>query len=173
MYAGITANTPKVRTQSMPQYLCHVLTMSPIQDIMPYRSHPYPQGTEENPPYDVVYRYQQKHAAKYVDNMRFNRVVTRLRHPPQDHASKSRGLVEWTPSVTSESPDTGKTFEEGFDHVVVANGSDTRPFIPHTDNLWAWKGELLHSRWYRDAKAFVGKVSHSTTPDSCPSMQQF
>jgi Flavin-binding monooxygenase-like len=68
--------------------------------------------------------------------------------------------VEWTQSVTSKSPDAGKTFEEEFDHIVVANGSDSRPFIPYIDGLWDWKGEVLHSRWYRDAKVFAGKVNY-------------
>lgn len=61
--------------------------------------------------------------------------------------------------MTSKSPDAGKSFEEGFDHIVVANGSDSRPFIPHIDGLWDWKGEILHSRWYRAAKVFAGKAS--------------
>jgi cation diffusion facilitator CzcD-associated flavoprotein CzcO len=126
---------------------------------MPYRSHPYPPGTEESPTHEVIHRYQQKHAARYTSNIRYNRVVTRLRHSPPEHPIESRWLVEWTPSATSESPAIGKTFEEGFDHVVVANGSDTRPFIPYTDNLWSWKGEILHSRWYRDATVFAGKVT--------------
>lgn len=136
----------------------NILIISLLQDIMPYRSHPYPPGTEESPTYDVIYSYQKNYAAKYIDNIRFNRVVTRLRHTPSDHASKKKWLIKWTPSVTSESQGTGITSEEAFDYVVVANGSDTRPFIPYTDNLWAWKGEILHSRWYRDPEAFAGKV---------------
>ncbi|QKX55395.1 uncharacterized protein TRUGW13939_02488 [Talaromyces rugulosus] len=139
MYAGVTANTPR--------------------DIMPYRSHPYPKGTSEYPTYEVIYQYQQLHAAHYADYIRLNRVVTRVRHTPEDSISiKKRWSVEWTPSVTSSSPDTGTTFEEGFDHVVIANGTDSRPFIPYTDGLWNWKGEILHSRWYRAAKVFAGKI---------------
>lgn len=46
-----------------------------------------------------------------------------------------------------------------FDYVVVANGSDSRPLIPYIDGLWDWKGEILHSRWYRRPEAFAGKVS--------------
>ncbi|KAF4126551.1 putative flavoprotein CzcO associated with the cation diffusion facilitator CzcD [Geosmithia morbida] len=138
MYGGVTANTPK--------------------DVMPYRSHPYPPGTQDSPKYDVIYQYQKQHAAAYTDYIRFNRVVTRLRHTPPDHALKNKWLVEWTPPVNSGSSDVGKIFEEGFDHVVVANGSDTRPFIPYTENLWLWKGDILHSRWYREAKAFAGKT---------------
>lgn len=131
---------------------------------MPYRAHPYPQGTADYPIYSVIYQYQQKHAATYAGHIRLNRVVTRVRHPPSDHASRSGWLVEWTPSVTSKSPDVGRVFEERFDHIVVANGSDSRPFIPYIDNLWAWKGEILHSRWYREAKAFAGKASPSPHP---------
>lgn len=129
---------------------------------MPYRSHPYAKGTAEYPTYKVIYQYQQQHAATYASHIRLNRVVTRVRHTPEDHASNKRWLVEWTQSVTSKSPDdVGTTFEEAFDHIVVANGSDSRPFIPYINNLWVWKGEILHSRWYREARAFAGKVGSS------------
>lgn len=128
---------------------------------MPYRSHPYPKGTAEYPTYKVIYQYQQQYAARYADYIRLNRVVTRVRHAPEQSVSNKRWLVEWTPSVTSSSPDVNKTFEEAFDHIVVANGSDSRPFIPYVDGLWNWKGEILHSRWYRQAKVFAGKASPS------------
>ena len=128
---------------------------------MPYRSHPYPQGTAEYPTYEVIYQYQQQHAITYTNHIRLNRVVTRVRHTPHDRASSKRWLVEWTPSVTSKLPDVGTTFEEEFDHIVVANGSDSRPLIPYVDGLWDWKGEVLHSRWYREANAFAGKASPS------------
>lgn len=61
--------------------------------------------------------------------------------------------------MTSKSSDVGKTFQEEFDYIVVANGSDSRPFIPYTDGLWDWKGKVLHSRWYRAAEVFAGKAS--------------
>ncbi len=130
---------------------------------MPYRSHPYPEGTAESPTYKVIYEYQRQHAAAYAGHIKLNRVVTRVRHTPGDRVSSQskRWLVEWTPSVTSKSPDGGKTFEEEFDHIVVANGSDSRPFIPYIDKLWHWKGDILHSRWYRDPKAYAGKASLS------------
>jgi cation diffusion facilitator CzcD-associated flavoprotein CzcO len=134
---------------------------------MPYRSHPYSKGTAEYPTYEVIYRYQKEHAAEYANNIRLNRVVTRIRHGPPDRVPSKRWLVEWSPSVTTDLPEVGKTFEEEFDHVVVANGSDSRPFIPWIDNLWSWKGEILHSRWYRDAKAFSGKVIYSFTLHHC------
>ncbi|KAI1616433.1 formyltetrahydrofolate deformylase [Exophiala viscosa] len=113
MYAGVTANTPR--------------------DIMPYRSHPYSKDTAESPTYKVIYQYQQQHASKYADHIQLNRVVTRVRHTPDYHPSSKRWLVEWTPSVTSKSSNVGMTFEEDFDHVVVANGSDSRPFIPQAE----------------------------------------
>lgn len=126
---------------------------------MPYRSHPYPAATAEYPTYEVIYQYQQQHAARYVSLIQLNRVVTRIRHTPLGHTSSKKWLVEWTPSVISGSPDVGQLFEETFDHIVVANGSDSRPFIPYIDNLWVWRGEIVHSRWYREAKAFAGKAS--------------
>ncbi|WVF67227.1 hypothetical protein IAT40_001975 [Kwoniella sp. CBS 6097] len=140
MYAGVTANTPR--------------------DIMPYRSHPYPDGTVVYPTFETIYQYQVRHAQKYLDHIRFNRVVTRIRHRPDFHTSSParRWLLEWTPSYTSKSPNLGKTFEESFDHVVIANGTDSRPFIPYIDGLWDWKGEISHSRWYRRPEDFAGKT---------------
>lgn len=137
------------------------LVLTTLKDIMAYRSHPYPKGTAEYPTYEVIYQYQQQHATRYADHIRLNRVVTRVRHTPKDSVSNKRWLVEWTPSVTSSSPDVGTTFEEWFDYIVIANGSDSRPFIPYTDGLWNWKGEMLHSRWYRKAKVFARKVTLS------------
>lgn len=125
---------------------------------MPYRSHPYAQGTAEYPNYALIYQYQQKHATRYASHIKLNRVVTRVRHTPPGHNSDKKWLVEWKPSVSSKSPDVETIYEEQFDHIVIANGSDSRPFIPRIDNLWTWKGEILHSRWYREAKAFAGKV---------------
>ncbi|KAJ4513919.1 monooxygenase [Exophiala dermatitidis] len=127
-----------------------------------------PRGTTEYPSYEVIYRYQQDHAATYASYIKLNRVVTRVRHTPHDHPSSKRWLVEWTPSVMSQSPDLGTTLEEAFDHVVVANGSDSRPFIPYIDGLWAWHGQILHSRWYREASAFAGKVSLFPRPSNLP-----
>ncbi|WVO18202.1 hypothetical protein L204_105907 [Cryptococcus depauperatus] len=138
MYAGVIANTPR--------------------DIMTYRSHPYPQDTAELPAFDAMYQYQKRHAETYHQYIRCNRVVTRVRYPPANHAATKRWLVEWTPSCTSGSPDIGKSFEEEFDYIVVANGSDTRPFIPYIDGLWDWKGDILHSRWYRRAETWAGKT---------------
>lgn len=135
---------------------------------MPYRSNPYPQGTDEYPRYEVIYQYQQQYAAKYAPYIRLNRVITRVRHTPQSHASSKRWLVEWTQSVTNKSPEAGKSFEEEFDHIVVANGSDLRPFIPYIDGLWDWKGEVLHSRWYRAAKVFAGKANSILTRIDIP-----
>lgn len=66
--------------------------------------------------------------------------------------------MEWTPSVSSPLDEVGPASEDGFDHIVVANGTDTRPFIPYFDGLWEWKGEAIHSRWYRNAENYAGKV---------------
>lgn len=125
---------------------------------MPYRSHPYPAGTDDAPTYKVIKAYQDRHAKAWESHIRLGRIVTRLRHTPADHSAQRRWLVTWTPSETSNSPDVGRAFEEGFDHVVVANGTDSRPFIPFVDGLWEWTGEIQHSRWYRDPTSYAGKV---------------
>ncbi|KAL8292308.1 hypothetical protein RQP46_001774 [Phenoliferia psychrophenolica] len=136
MYQGVTANTPR--------------------DIMPYRSHPYPAGTDEYPTKAVILDYLTTFGEKHLKHIRFNRAVTRVRHNPfSPSPSAKKWLVEWMPAGASV---LATPNEESFDHVVVANGSDSRPFIPYLDGLWEWKGEVIHSRWYRTAEAFAGKT---------------
>jgi len=125
---------------------------------MPYRSHPYPKGTASLPTFDVIRSYQVRHAEKYVDHIRLNRVITRVRHNP---VSGKKWAVEWTPSWSSGLPDVGQVYQETFDYVVVANGTDSRPYIPYIDGLWDWKGRILHSRWYRRPEDFAGKVNRT------------
>ncbi|KAM0755829.1 formyltetrahydrofolate deformylase [Meredithblackwellia eburnea MCA 4105] len=138
MYAGVTANTPR--------------------DIMPYRSHPYPQGTDEYPAYSIIKVYQERHSEKYREYIRFGRVVTRVRHHPEPTSATKKWLIEWKFAVHSVDAAPSAPIEEQFDHVVVANGSDSRPFIPYFDGLWNWKGEAIHSRWYRNAETYAGKT---------------
>ncbi|KAL1408910.1 monooxygenase [Vanrija albida] len=144
MYAGVIANTPR--------------------DIMTYRQHPYPPNTPFLPTYKQMKAYQERYAEKYLPFIRHNRIVTRVRYTPSDHAPatpdgrRRKWLVEWTPTATSGLPDVGTPYEEQFDNIVVANGSDSRPYVPYIAGLWDWKGQITHSRWYRRAEDFANKT---------------
>ncbi|KII84013.1 hypothetical protein PLICRDRAFT_168562 [Plicaturopsis crispa FD-325 SS-3] len=156
LYPSVTANTPR--------------------DIMPYRSHPYPPHTIFLPTQETIRAYLHAYAAQYTESIRFGRVVTRVRwtdpeggegkgegkvgragEPPEGH---KRWTVEWAPAATKEPTPTPTptTTVDQFDHIVIANGSDTRPHIPYLPGLWAWRGEVLHSRWYKEAGVFAGQT---------------
>ncbi|GAA5852750.1 hypothetical protein JCM8547_002615 [Rhodosporidiobolus lusitaniae] len=137
VYGSVTANTP-----------------SPI---MNYRGHPYPEGTEFLPTREVIHGYLLDHAAKYKEHIRLNRVITRVYHTPSSLSPSKRWSVEWQPSVSALSDPVGAPTVEQFDYVVVANGSDSRPFIPYVEGLWHYKGEIMHSRWWRGPETYAGK----------------
>lgn len=123
---------------------------------MPYRSHPYPTDTPDAPAYDEIHRYLLAYAKRYAEHIQLGRYVQRVRH---NTSHGKRWLVDWTPAWGRAG--SGTVHTDTFDFVVVANGSDSRPYVPYVEGLWTWTGEMLHSRWYRRAEDFRGKVSLS------------
>jgi hypothetical protein len=87
-------------------------------------------------------------------------VVTRVRYTPHDRASSKRWLAEWTPSVTSKSPDVGTTFEEVFDHIVVANGSYFEALYSVHRQIVDWKGKFCTRGGTERRKRLLGRPVH-------------
>ncbi|WWC72813.1 uncharacterized protein I206_106777 [Kwoniella pini CBS 10737] len=50
-----------------------------------------------------------------------------------------------------------QNYAKDRDHIVVTNGHFNVPFIPSVPGLNTWRGKLLHSRWWRDAKSVRGR----------------
>jgi len=80
--------------------------------------------------------------------------VTRIRYTtPADEGEQRKWFAEIAPT------DGSAVINEQFDFVMIANGHYSKPFVPFTEGLRSWKGELQHARWYRNTKAFENKVS--------------
>ena len=60
-------------------------------------------------------------------------------------------------AVTVESLGEGQTRVETFDHVIVATGHFSIPNMPEYDGFSGFRGRVLHSHDYRDAREFAGK----------------
>ena len=112
-------------------------------DLMAYRDFPFPEGTHLFPDRcaylltAVIYDYLKRFAAsfnaeKYV---RLNTRIVRL----------SRSGNKWR--VESEAPDGAHVDE--FDRVIVANGWCNVPHVPSLPGISKFKGEQIHSAWYR------------------------
>ncbi|WFD34840.1 monooxygenase [Malassezia cuniculi] len=114
-------------------------------DLMAYRDYPLPEGTHLFPERTVIFEYLKRfadsfNASKYV---RLNTRVNRL----------ARDGKVWR--IESEGPD-GKNVDE-FDRVIIASGWCNVPHVPTLPGLSKFKGEQMHSAWYRYPLGFRGK----------------
>lgn len=94
---------------------------------MNFRGHPYPDGTAFLPSQEEILAYLQDRSRPYLDHIRFNRYITRVRwtHPSGDQpVGQKKWTIEWTPSITSPETNTeGPITTEQFDYVVVVSGA--------------------------------------------------
>jgi len=70
---------------------------------------------------------------------------------------------KWVLTLRREGPGKDYWWQEEFDALVVASGHYNIPWIPHVPGLLEYEarfpGRVLHSKHFRDAKKFKGKVS--------------
>ncbi len=60
-------------------------------------------------------------------------------------------------TVTAHDLRSDRTYDEEFDHVVVASGHFSTPNVPQFDGLDGFNGRVLHAHDFRDALEFKGK----------------
>ncbi|KAL7161265.1 hypothetical protein ACSBR2_041835 [Camellia fascicularis] len=61
--------------------------------------------------------------------------------------------------VRSKEKRSEKVVEEVFDAVVVANGHYSKPWLPTTEGMDAWRGKQMHSHVYRVPEPFRNEVT--------------
>ncbi|SJX60268.1 related to FMO1-flavin-containing monooxygenase [Sporisorium reilianum f. sp. reilianum] len=133
-------------------------------DVMAYRSHPFEGGTALFPDRATVEGYIQNFAEKVVQraegvDVRLGTAVRDVRRTAHDPAAARESIGAgsvW--SVTSVNVDSGETKVESFDHVVLASGRCNTPTIPRIPGLHKFKGQILHSAWYRSPIPFEHKT---------------
>jgi hypothetical protein len=77
-----------------------------------------------------------------------------------ERAEKKDG--KWVLTLRKDGPGTNYWWQETFDALVVASGHYNVPWIPKVEGLLEYDakfpGRVLHSKHFRDAKKFTGKV---------------
>ncbi|GAA6009029.1 hypothetical protein JCM10207_004071 [Rhodosporidiobolus poonsookiae] len=135
MYAGLRTNVPTA--------------------LMQYRGRPFPSNIPLFCKHTDVQAYLESFAAPLLPHLRFNTRLVLLRHTLPSDADPSR---RWYAELRSTLDPDAPVQTEQFDAVIVANGHYSKPYIPYTDGLSSFTGEILHSRWYRDAEALKNKT---------------
>ncbi|GAA6037137.1 hypothetical protein JCM8097_008754 [Rhodosporidiobolus ruineniae] len=123
--------------------------------LMQYRGQPFSSTIPLFCKHDQVQSYLESFAEPFLPFIRFSTRLVRLRHTlPSDGGPQLRWLAELRSVLSDDAP----LETEQFDCVMVANGHYSKPYIPWTDGLSSFEGEVQHSRWFRDAKGYENKT---------------
>lgn len=132
---------------------------------MTYPGYTFPPGTPLFPSHEYVKQY-------HVD---FAKEFNLGRHLRLNHTVVAAGWVgsntqgKWLVDVAKveDGEGVGETVQHSFDHLIVANGHNHYPRIPHWKGEDEWlastpagrpKRELLHSIFYREPEAYVNRT---------------
>ena len=101
------------------------------------------------PPRPVLFDYikgrvEKAGVRKYI---RFNTNVRDVRHDPVS--------AKFTVTARDGVSDS-ETIEE-YDHVIVASGHFSMPYVPHYEGFENFNGRILHAHDFRDAREFAGQ----------------
>lgn len=122
--------------------------------LMQYSDTPFPPSTQLFPTRETVLRYLETYACDVMDMIRFDHRVVDV---------SACGGDGWDVVTESTVGDENYYRVERFDAVVVANGHCEWPLLPDVEGLDAWcrevPGSVHHSVGYKNAEAFVDKVS--------------
>lgn len=114
----------------------HLHTVKQLSSL-PYV--PFPAAYPRYVPRDLVIEYLEGYAATFGLKPRFGETVRSVRRRGGD----------WTIEGTSSSISAT--------HVVVASGFNTEPVMPVVRGIEAFRGEVLHSADYLNARSFAGR----------------
>ncbi len=123
------------------------LHINSAREITRFHDFPFAEGVQAFPDHRDMHRYLISYAERFdlVRRIRFNSTVISVR-PASGY---DPGSPRW--EVETEGGEVAT-----FDRVIVANGHLSKPL--HVEK-WrgAFKGEYMHSHWYRDPSHFDGK----------------
>lgn len=116
--------------------------------VMQLEGFPFPESVPCYPSHVDIHNYLTSYATHFHVNevVRLNSHVTRV--------LKDAAKSEWKVSVASA--ERGK-YEEVFDRLVVCNGHFSKPFYSTVKGMENFRGELQHSKTYRQPEAYAGK----------------
>lgn len=111
--------------------------------------HPWPKGIPIHPTSGMVQEYLLSYAKKHhiLEHVSFNSEVVSVERKSKQN--KSVYMV----TVRKE----GKTHSHEYEFLVVASGIFNVSYIPDIEGLKNFKGNYIHSRYYRDGQQYKGK----------------
>ncbi|GAA5971287.1 hypothetical protein JCM8115_005494 [Rhodotorula mucilaginosa] len=139
--------------------------------LMMYREQHFPRTVGLFCRHDQVQDYLEEFAWPLLPYISFNTRIVSVRHTlpsdpaleddtedersrDADHPRQRRWFASWRSTLSPDAPLESRQ----FDCVFVANGHYSRPYVPYTEGLRTFTGELSHARWYRNAKQFEDKT---------------
>jgi cation diffusion facilitator CzcD-associated flavoprotein CzcO len=119
--------------------------------IMAYSNCPFPGDGQIPlfPRHETVLEYLKGYANQLNEVVRYSAQVVDV-HPLGDLGNG------W--SLTVKDIIHGEEQSETYDAVIIANGHFNDAFVPDMPGLSQWKGEITHSKFFRGAEAYEGKV---------------
>ncbi|GAA6058243.1 hypothetical protein JCM3770_007431 [Rhodotorula araucariae] len=126
--------------------------------LMNFRGRPFPPNVGLFARHEQVQDYLEDFAQSLLPHIRFNTRVLSVRHSLPSDPRPPSGTRRWFASYHSTLADDAPEEQDQFDAVFVANGHYSRPYIPFTDGLRSFTGEVSHARWYRDANLYKDKT---------------
>ncbi len=169
--AELPAETPKseavnshqVRYSDTPQH--DNLHSNIVSEIMNYTRYPFPDTLSPN----ILEKYgpsspfrDREVIRRWVEDIFVRNGYDKLLelNTTVERAEKRDG--KWVLTLRREQPNTNFWWQETFDALVVASGHYNIPWIPDIPGILEYDtrfpGKILHSKHFRDAKKFKGKV---------------
>jgi dimethylaniline monooxygenase (N-oxide forming) len=105
----------------------------------------WPAATPDFPNNRIVYEYLEDYAAHF-DLIKYIHFNSEVLHIKQHHK-------QW--KVTWKEGD--KKIKQQFDFVIVATGMFSKPYLPALEGLDEFRGEIIHSKDYKDPALFDNK----------------
>jgi hypothetical protein len=156
-------NSHQLRYSDTPQHENLHTNIDPV--IMSYTQHPIPntisEDLREKYGSETIFRDRDV-IRKWVENIFVrdgNDKLVEL-NTTVERAEKKGG--KWVLKLRRDGPDKNYWWQEQFDALIVASGHYNIPWIPNIPGLLEYDarfpGRVLHSKHYRDATKYRGKV---------------
>lgn len=131
--------------------------------LMSFSDHSFPSDCQLFPTHEAVKKYIDEYGKELFPLVKFETQVQDVKflEATEDLTSDSEMINEkWL--LQAEELRTGRTYQEKYDAIVVANGHYSVPFVPYIEGAREWNdafpGTLSHSKSFRTAEEFRDKV---------------
>lgn len=165
-------NQSDTRTEPVfPSPMYEELETNIPRTLMSFSDHIFPSDCQLFPTHEAVKKYIDEYGKELIPLVKFETQVQDVKflEATKDLTGDSEMINEkWL--LRAEELRTGRTYEEKYDAIVVANGHYSVPFVPYIEGAREWNdafpGTLSHSKSFRTAEEFRDKVRSIPNIDS-------